>query len=146
MLSPTTAQDFEQHRGHLTSVAYRLTGSFSDAQDAVQEAWIRLQVAENTRGDELQIRELRGWLTTVVGRICLDHLKSAAVRRESYVGQWLPEPIVTPVDATAGTPSATPDPLEYVVRQEQNRFAALVVLDTLTPAQRVASSCTTDST
>src|SRR3546814_8799098 len=105
MLSPTTAQDFEQHRGHLTSVAYRLTGSFSDAQDAVQEAWIRLQVAENTRGDELQIRELRGWLTTVVGRICLDHLKSAAVRRESYVGQWLPEPIVTLVDATSGTPS-----------------------------------------
>ncbi|MEH0349430.1 sigma-70 family RNA polymerase sigma factor [Rhodococcus qingshengii] len=138
MLSPTTAQDFEQHRGHLTSVAYRLTGSFSDAQDAVQEAWIRLQVAQSRQGSDLEIRELRGWLTTVVGRICLDHLKSAAVRRESYVGQWLPEPIVTPVDATSGAPSATPDPLEYVVTQEQNRFAALVVLDTLTPAQRVA--------
>lgn len=137
MPATATAQDFEEHRGHLTSVAYRLTGSFGDAQDAVQEAWIRLQVAQSRTAD-LEIRELRAWLTTVVGRICLDHLKSAASRRERYVGQWLPEPIVTAIPDATGEPSTTPDPLDYVVQQEENRFAALVVLDTLTPAQRIA--------
>lgn len=138
MPSPPSADEFEQHRGHLMSVAYRLTGSVSDAQDAVQDAWIRLQATHARGGDAVEIRELRAWLTTVIGRICLDHLKSAAVRRETYVGQWLPEPIVTPFGTSAAAPSAAPDPLDYVVAQEQNRFAALVVLDTLTPAQRVA--------
>ncbi|MCJ0904970.1 sigma-70 family RNA polymerase sigma factor [Rhodococcus sp. ARC_M6] len=133
MYMPTTTQAFESHRGHLMAVAYRLTGSFSDAQDAVQESWIRLQNAESEKAAGHEIRELRAWLTTVVGRICLDRLKSAAVRRESYVGQWLPEPIVTSTSATS-----PPDPLDYVVQQEESRLAALIVLDTLTPAQRVA--------
>ncbi|MCQ4117946.1 sigma-70 family RNA polymerase sigma factor [Rhodococcus tibetensis] len=128
MPSATLVDEFETHRRHLLSVAYRLTGSVSDAEDAVQESWLRLD-EENSTG----IRDLRSWLTTVVGRICLDRLRSAAVRREHYVGQWLPEPIVTGL-----APSAEPDPLEAVVQEEDNRLAALIVLDTLTPQQRVA--------
>ncbi|TSD96608.1 sigma-70 family RNA polymerase sigma factor [Skermania sp. ID1734] len=122
------AEDFETHRPHLLAVGYRLTGSVTDAEDAVQEAWLRLS---NSAAEE--IRDLRAWLTTVVGRICLDRLRSAAVRRESYVGQWLPEPFVTPL---TGPP--TPDPLDSVVQQEDSRFAAMVVLDSLSPPQRVA--------
>lgn len=119
---------FETHRPHLLSVAYRLTGSVADAEDAVQESWLRLAVAR-----QHEIEDLRAWLTTVVGRICLDRLRSAAARREQYVGQWLPEPIVT-----AWQPSSTPDPLAALVRKQDYRFAALVVLDGLTPPQRVA--------
>ncbi|AOW93376.1 RNA polymerase sigma factor SigJ [Rhodococcus sp. WMMA185] len=122
------ADEFEAHRRHLLSVAYRLTGSVSDAEDAVQESWLRLHGA-----DAGSIRDLAGWLTTVVGRICLDRLRSAAARREQYVGQWLPEPIVTSL-----SPSREPDPLESVVQEEDNRLAALIVLDTLTPQQRVS--------
>ncbi|MGQ4600252.1 RNA polymerase sigma factor SigJ [Nocardia sp. R6R-6] len=119
---------FESHRAHLLSVAYRLTGSVSDAEDAVQESWLRLAGARQS-----EIEDLRAWLTTVVSRICLDRLRSAAARREIYVGQWLPEPVVT-----ARPPSAAADPLETVVRNQECRFAALVVLDSLTPPQRVA--------
>ena len=128
MPTATLVDEFESHRRHLLSVAYRLTGSVSDAEDAVQESWLRLDDA-----NAATIRDLGSWLTTVVGRICLDRLRSAAVRREQYVGQWLPEPVVTTL-----SPSAEPDPLEAVVRDEDNRLAALIVLDTLTPAQRVA--------
>ena len=128
MPTATLVDEFESHRRHLLSVAYRLTGSVSDAEDAVQESWLRLDDA-----NAATIRDLGSWLTTVVGRICLDRLRSAAVRREQYVGQWLPEPVVTGL-----SPSAEPDPLEAVVQDEDNRLAALIVLDTLTPAQRVA--------
>ncbi|GAB2529089.1 RNA polymerase sigma factor SigJ [Nocardia heshunensis] len=128
MVAALLADLFETHRPHLLSVAYRLTGSVSDAEDAVQESWLRLSVARQS-----EIEDLRAWLTTVVSHICLDRLRSAAVRREKYVGQWLPEPIVT-----ALTPSSTPDPLATVVRKQEFRFAAMVVLDTLTPPQRVA--------
>ncbi|MFJ6674311.1 sigma-70 family RNA polymerase sigma factor [Actinosynnema sp. NPDC091369] len=121
------ASTFTGHRAHLVGVAYRLTGSVADAEDAVQEAWLRLTgLTEQARAG---IRDLRGWLTTVVGRICLDRLRSAAVRRERYVGQWLPEPVVT---------SGQGDPLDAVVRDDGVRMAALVVLDRLTPEQRVA--------
>ncbi|MER5268106.1 sigma-70 family RNA polymerase sigma factor [Actinosynnema sp. NPDC002837] len=123
----TLASTFTGHRAHLVGVAYRLTGSVADAEDAVQEAWLRLTgLSREARAD---IRDLRGWLTTVVGRICLDRLRSAAVRRERYVGQWLPEPLVT---------SGEDDPLDAVVRDDGVRLAALVVLDRLTPEQRVA--------
>ncbi|MFI6870401.1 RNA polymerase sigma factor SigJ [Nocardia sp. NPDC050406] len=128
MVAALLADLFESHRPHLLSVAYRLTGSVTDAEDAVQESWLRLATAA-----QYEIEDLRAWLTTVVGRICLDRLRSAAVRRETYVGQWLPEPIVT-----APTPSTTPDPLAAVVRKQDTRFAAMIVLDTLTPPQRVA--------
>lgn len=125
------AKEFSTHRGHLIGVAYRLTSTISDAEDAVQEAWLRLSGLDEARRAE--IRDLRGWLTTVVGRICLDRLRSAAVQREKYVGPWLPEPVVTAYGAQPGD-----DPLETVVRDEDVRMAALVVLDNLTPEQRVA--------
>jgi RNA polymerase sigma-70 factor (ECF subfamily) len=118
------AAEFSTHRTHLLGVAYRISGRFGDAEDAVQEAWLRL--ATHPEG----IRDLRAWLTTVVGRICLDQLKSAAAQRERYVGSWLPEPLVTPIDGG--------DPLDVVVRDDGVRMAALVVLHTLTPEQRVA--------
>lgn len=128
MVSPFLADLFESHRTHLLSVAYRLTGSVGDAEDAVQESWLRMAGVHQS-----EIDDLRAWLTTVVSRICLDHLRSAAVRRETYVGQWLPEPIVS---VTA--PARTPDPLDAVVRDQDSRMAAMVVLDALTPPQRVA--------
>jgi len=115
---------FEEHRAHLLRVGYRITGSLADAEDAVQEAWLRW----HARSED--VRDERAWLTTVVGRVCLDRLRSAAVRRERYVGPWLPEPLVT-----------TPDddgPLATVVRDESVRMAAMVVLERLSPPQRVA--------
>ncbi|PXW31341.1 UNVERIFIED_CONTAM: RNA polymerase sigma-70 factor (ECF subfamily) [Williamsia faeni] len=120
---------FEDQRSRLLSVAYRITGSISDAEDAVQESWLRLDAADSD-----SIDDLGAWLTTVVGRICLDRLKSAAVKRESYVGQWLPEPIVTPI---APAPEYR-DPLQAVIAAEDSRYAAMVLFETLTPAMRVA--------
>ena len=125
------AEQFAGHRSHLIGVAYRLTSTLTDAEDAVQEAWLRLSGLDEARRAE--IRELRAWLTTVVGRICLDRLRSAPAQRESYVGPWLPEPIVT----SYGAP-VSDDPLDTVVREDEVRMAAMVVLDRLTPEQRVA--------
>ncbi|GAB2986991.1 sigma-70 family RNA polymerase sigma factor [Amycolatopsis acidiphila] len=125
------AEEFTAQRAHLVAVAYRLTGSVSDAEDAVQESWLRLAgLSEEKRAG---IRDLRGWLTTLVGRICLDRLRSATAQRERYVGQWLPEPIVTPLSGRSAD-----DPLDVAVRDEGLRMAAMVVLDKLTPEQRVA--------
>ena len=123
------AVEFQRHRAHLLGVAYRLTGSLSDAEDAVQEAWLRL--ARLSGGDRAAIREPRGWLTTVVSRLSLDRLRSAVAVRERYVGTWLPEPLLTRIDGPS-------DPLDDVVRDEGVRMAALVVLERLTPEQRVA--------
>lgn len=119
---------FEALRPHLLTVAYRLTGTFADAEDAVQDAWLRW---DGLGADSREIVDLRAWLTTVVSRLSLDRLRSAAHRRESYVGEWLPEPVVTALDAGA-------DPLAAVVAGEDARFAAMVVLERLTPDQRVA--------
>jgi RNA polymerase sigma-70 factor (ECF subfamily) len=127
MSTASLAETFQSHRSHLLAVGYRVTGSVADAEDAVQESWLRLAGT-----DVDSVENLRAWLTTVVARICLDRLKSAASRRETYVGQWLPEPVVTAWNA----PSA--DPLELVVQSEDTRLAALVVLDSLSPPQRVA--------
>jgi RNA polymerase sigma-70 factor, ECF subfamily len=123
--STELADEFERHRGHLVGVAYRITGTLADAEDAVQEAWLRL-----SRANVAELRDVRAWLTTVVGRIGLDRLRSAAVRRERYIGPWLPEPVVTTPDSD--------DPLARVVLDDDLRMAALVVLDRLTPEQRVA--------
>ena len=131
MSSPDAlADEFIAHRPYLLGVGYRLTGSRADAEDAVQESWLRLTgLTEAARAD---ITDLRAWLTTVVGRICLDRLRSATARRERYVGQWLPEPLVTDPDGDGQ------DPLDVVVRDDGVRMAALVVLDRLSPQQRVA--------
>jgi RNA polymerase sigma-70 factor (ECF subfamily) len=125
----TLVDDFEAERPRLLRVAYRLTGSVVDAEDAVQEAWLRLDGASERE----EPANLQAWLTRVVSRLCLDRLGSAAKRRETYVGQWLPEPIVRPI----GT-APEPDPLDVVVQGEDARIGAMVVLDTLTPPQRVA--------
>ncbi len=105
-------------------MGYRLTGTFADAEDAVQDAWLRFQGSSDEPDD------LRAWLTTVVSRLALDRLRSAARRRETYLGEWLPEPVVT-------TPGVA-DPLSAVVAHEDARYAAMVVLERLTPDQRVA--------
>lgn len=106
--------EFEALRQHLMSVAYRLTGTVADAEDIVQEAWLRWDSPDTVIADP------RAWLTTVVSRLGLDKLRSAAHRRETYTGTWLPEPVVTGLDAT--------DPLAAVVAAEDARFAAMVVL------------------
>jgi RNA polymerase sigma-70 factor (ECF subfamily) len=125
------ATAFTEHRQYLIGVGYRLTSTLADAEDAVQEAWLRL--AGLSREDRAAIRDLRAWLTTVVGRLCLDKLRSATAQRERYVGPWLPEPLVTPLPGQPGE-----DPLDAVVRDDGVRMAALVVLDRLVAEQRVA--------
>ena len=122
MTAAQRVDEFEALRPHLLAVGYRLTGTFADAEDAVQDAWLRWQGAREQPDD------LRAWLTTVVSRLALDRLRSAARRRESYVGEWLPEPVVTDPD----------EPLSAVVANEDARYAAMVVLERLTPDQRVA--------
>jgi RNA polymerase sigma-70 factor (ECF subfamily) len=117
---------FEAHRGHLLAVAYRMLGSHADAEDAVQETWLRYAAA-----DREGIDDLRAWLTTVTARICLDVLRSARVRREAYVGPWLPEPQVRQLPAF-------PDPGEHAAQADEVSLALLVVLEKLTPEQRVA--------
>lgn len=113
---PADEHVFEEHRAHLVRVGYRITGSRADAEDAVQEAWLRLAGLDNAA--RAGLRDERAWLTTVVGRLCLDRLRSAAARRETYVGPWLPEPWVSGAD----------EPLDSVVRDEGVRMAAMVVL------------------
>jgi RNA polymerase sigma-70 factor (ECF subfamily) len=135
--------DFSAHRDHLIAVAYRMLGSRADAEDAAQEAWLRYASA---RTDE--IVDLRGWLTTVTARICLDVLRSARVRREAYVGPWLPEPVVTRLPAGGGPAglagawaaglAAEDDPAERVALIDEVSLALLVVLERLAPEQRVA--------
>src|ERR1044072_5380353 len=110
----------EEHRGHLRAVAYRMLGSFAEADDAVQESWFRL--SRTGAGD---IANLGGWLTTVVGRGCLDMLRSRAARREEPEGPHLPGPGVA-------------RPEEQAVRAESGRPALLVVLDPLAPAEPLA--------
>ncbi|WP_100470258.1 sigma-70 family RNA polymerase sigma factor [Mycobacteroides abscessus] len=116
--------EFEALRPRLQAVAYRLTGSVADAEDIVQDAWLRLY------STTVEIEDLAAWLTTVVSRLGLDRLRSAVYRRETYVGEWLPEPVVTGLDGD--------DPLAALVASEDARFAAMVVLDRLAPDQRVA--------
>ena len=124
MTGTEQVSQFEALRPHLMAVAYRLTGTVADAEDIVQEAWLRWD------SQDAEIDDLRAWLTTVVSRLGLDRLRSAAHRRETYTGNWLPEPVVTGLDRA--------DPLAAVVAREDARFAAMVVLERLSPDQRVA--------
>ncbi|MGN6868672.1 MAG: sigma-70 family RNA polymerase sigma factor [Solirubrobacteraceae bacterium] len=119
------AESFEAHRGHLRAVAYRMLGSASDADDAVQEAWLRL-----SRTDEGAIDNLRGWLTTVVARVSLDVLRGRRSRPEGPYPERLPDPIVTPESGL--------DPEYEVLVADSVGLALLVVLQTLTPAERLA--------
>ncbi len=125
----------ERHR--LLNLAYRLLGSLADAEDAVQEAYARWYAMPRQQQDAID--SPGGWLTTVASRICLDLLGSARARRERYVGQWLPEPLPDRTE-WAGGPSggATVDPADRVTLDESTSMAFLVVLDSMTPAERVA--------
>jgi RNA polymerase sigma-70 factor (ECF subfamily) len=118
------ASRFDDHRGHLRSVAYRMLGSLTEADDAVQEAWLRL-----ARSDTSAVLDLRAWLTTVVSRVCLDLLRSRAARREDPLEVRLPDPVVTaPGD----------DPQQQALLADSVSIALLVVLDTLPPGERLA--------
>ena len=116
---------FEEHRTRLRAVAYRMLGSLSEADDAVQEAWLRL-----SRSDANGIENLGAWLTTVVGRVSLNMLRSRATRREEPMGVHVPEPIVDRADGT--------DPEHEALLADSVGLALLVVLETLAPAERLA--------
>ena len=117
---------WREHRGRALNVAYRMLGSVSDAEDAVQEAYARL-----ARADQAEIDDVRGWLVTVTSRLCLDQLRSAHARRVDYPGPWLPEPLVE------GSP-ARHDPGDQVTLDESVRMALMLVLEQLSPAERTA--------
>ncbi|WP_224367512.1 sigma-70 family RNA polymerase sigma factor [Hyalangium versicolor] len=119
------AERFEEHRTHLRGVAYRMLGSLSEADDAVQESWLRL-----SRADTGGVENLGGWLSTVVARVCLDMLRSRESRREDALGVHLPEPII---NREGGV-----DPEQESLLADSVGLALLVVLDTLAPAERVA--------
>ena len=116
------AEEFEQHRPHLQAVAYRMLGSVGEAEDAVQEAWLRLN-----RADADAIDNLGGWLTTVVGRVCIDMLRTRRARREEHT----PEPIVVADDDDGG-------PEHEALLADSVGLALMVVLETLSPAERLA--------
>jgi RNA polymerase sigma-70 factor (ECF subfamily) len=118
------AERFEENRSHLRAVAYRMLGSLGEADDAVQEAWLRL-----SRSDSSAIENLKGWLTTVVARVCLDMMRSRK-RREEPLGAHVPEPIA---DSGQGS-----DPEREALPADSVGLALLVVLDRLTPAERFA--------
>ncbi len=119
------AERFEANRPHLRAVAYQMLGSLSEADDAVQETWLRLN-----RSDSSGVENLGGWLTTVVARVCLDMLRSRKSRREEPLGAHLPEPIVSPGEGT--------DPEHEALLADSVGLGLLVVLETLNPAERLA--------
>ena len=119
------AERFEQERPQLRRIAYRMLGTVDEADDAVQEAWIRL-----SRTDESSVQNLGAWLKTVVSRVCLDMLRARRSRREEFVGSWMPEPIVAVDDA--------PTPEDEALIADGVGLALYVVLETLTPAERLA--------
>ena len=119
------ADQFEQHRPHLRAVAYRMLGSFAEADDAVQDTWLRL-----SRASADEVDNLGGWLTTVVARVCLNMLRSRNLRREEALGVHVPDPVISTDEEL--------QPEEEAVLADSVGLALLVVLDTLTPAERLA--------
>jgi RNA polymerase sigma-70 factor, ECF subfamily len=119
------AEQFEEQRPHLRAVAYRMLGSLSEADDAVQDAWLRL-----SRADRSEVENLGAWLTTVVARVALNMLRSRRTRREQPLDVHLPDPIIDPADGT--------DPEHEALLADSVGLALLVVLETLTPAERLA--------
>jgi RNA polymerase sigma-70 factor (ECF subfamily) len=125
-MTDALTQAFEAQRPRLVRVAYATVGSMAEAEDCVQEAWLRLRGVE----DPAAIRDLRAWLTTTVSRLALDALNRAQVRRERYIGPWLPEPLVEDTPAQ--------DPADRVTLDESVSMALLVVLERLSPAERAS--------
>ncbi|HEX9353567.1 MAG TPA: RNA polymerase sigma factor SigJ [Streptosporangiaceae bacterium] len=124
-------------RRQLINLAYRLLGSLAEAEDVVQETYARWYAMSGQQQEA--IGSPGGWLTTVASRICLDLLGSARARRERYVGEWIPEPLPEPAEWTGGRPGATTaDPADRVTLDESVSMAFLVVLESMTPAERVA--------
>jgi RNA polymerase sigma factor (sigma-70 family) len=123
--TPSPAERFAEHRPRLRAVAYRMLGSLAEADDAVQEAWLRLE-----RADTDEVDNLGAWLTTVVARVCLNMLRARANRREESLEVYVPDPLVGPADAV--------DPEQEVLLADAVGLALLVVLDTLTPAERLS--------
>ena len=119
------ARQFEDHRPHLRAVAYRMLGSLSEADDAVQDAWLRL-----SRADTSEVENLRAWLTTIVARVALNMLRSRTTRREQPLDVHVPDPIIDPADGT--------DPEHEALLADSVGLALLIVLETLTPAERLA--------
>ena len=119
------AERFEEHRGRLRAVAYRMLGSLDEADDAVQEAWVRFS-AHGAAG----VENLAGWLTTIVSRVCLNTLRARAARPETLAGPHIPDPVLSPADG--------PTPEQEALLADSVGLALLVVLDTLGPAERVA--------
>jgi RNA polymerase sigma-70 factor (ECF subfamily) len=122
---PQFTKAWANHHGFLLDVAYRLLGSYSEAEDTVQEAFTTL-----LRTDLDPIDDVRAWLVVVVSRRCLDQLRSARVRREAYIGPWFPEPLIHSDDAMS-------DPADIVTMDESVRMALLIVLERMSPAERV---------
>jgi len=131
------AAAFEEHRDHLRAVAYRLLGSMSDADDAVQDTWLRL-----TGADTSEVENLGAWLTTVVARVSLNMLRSRRYRKEEPVGESWPgaaeAAAAAPIGSTVGAPGRTQNPEDEAVLADSVGLALLVVLDALTPAERLA--------
>ncbi|MGK5558044.1 RNA polymerase sigma factor SigJ [Actinomadura kijaniata] len=124
-------------RRHLINLAYRLLGSLAEAEDAVQETYVRWYAM--TRQQQDAIESPGAWLTTVASRICLNLLNSARSRRETYVGEWIPEPLPERTEWTSGRPGDTAvDPADRVTLDESVNLAFLVVLESMIPAERVA--------
>src|SRR4051812_23309153 len=119
------AEQFEDQRPHLRAVAYRMLGSFSEADDAVQDAWLRL-----SRADTTEVENLRAWLTTVVARVALNMLRSRRTRGEQPLDMRVPDPIIDPADGT--------DPEHEALLADSVGLALLIVLETLSPAERLA--------
>jgi RNA polymerase sigma-70 factor (ECF subfamily) len=119
------AERFEEHRAHLRSVAYRMLGSLSDADDAVQESWLRL-----SRSGANEVENLGGWLTTIVARVCLNMLRSRETRREESFGVHVPDPIISAYDER--------QPEESALLADSISLALLIVFDTLSPDERLA--------
>jgi RNA polymerase sigma factor (sigma-70 family) len=123
-------------RRQLINLAYRMLGSLAEAEDAVQETYARWYAMPGPERDA--IRSPGAWLTTVASRVCLDLLGSARARRERYVGTWIPEPLPEPAEWVVGRPAgATPDPADRVTLDESVTMAFLVMLEAMTPAERV---------
>nr|WP_097972723.1 RNA polymerase sigma factor SigJ [Streptomyces sp. gb14] len=132
----TRADGIAGERRQLMNVAYRLLGSVAESEDAVQEAYTRWYALPRGRRDE--ITSPGAWLTTVTGRICLDVLGSARARRERYVGAWLPDPLPDRAEWGHGPGAGLADPADQMVLDESVTMAFLVVLESMTPAERVA--------